>query len=271
MIKVLIGNKHDGCVDFVGQLNNNNGSMPATSGMSTLATGNSYNSKNNSWYEQFLAHLDRRKDNVEREMRAMLKKLNSKKMVNLVDSVKILKKFRLKRKSMPFTKPTKVVKKHLSVIAMKVLGKKYGYGTEIHAQIISLLEQVEHCHSSIVPDNICVQIAKTLEHFKEPSIEKLDQLLQYAKCYAQTYWKEKAIETNKKPKKKATKKKSAKKSNTELKTRIPNKNKNMIVMPNENGKKNNIKKMKANNRKKKAKKAKKAKKDKNGCVKEAKT
>lgn len=266
MIEALLGKRNSGHVDFVKHFNNNINrcSMPMTSGISEsisvtsgfresvpMAAGNSNSSQNNSWCQQFLANLDRRKGYVLKEMRNMIQSLRcSKKVVNLGASIKKLKSFRTIRESEPSREPSQAVKKHLSKIAMKVVGsKKYRDGYEMHKKITSLLKQVEDCHSSTVPEEICVHIAKTLEHLYEPSVEKLDELLQHAEQYMHVYLKKRAV----------SRRIAGKKLNKNV---IPNENKNVIsneknVIANKNNKK------RIKNRKNKAIKKKKAKKSKN--------
>lgn len=168
---------------------NQNTSMTARTSDSTT--------NQNSWRKDFPFGSNRRKSYARKKMSKIISSLvNDGNFTNISSDIKYLKKFQKRRKLIPSLKPKEACKKHLKKIAMAVIGRgKFGEGNQIFSEMKSLAKKIRQCPNKIISEEICGQIAKTLESLYEPPIERLDEILEYAEKYTRNRLKKRALES----------------------------------------------------------------------------
>ncbi|XP_063841989.1 uncharacterized protein LOC135089822 [Scylla paramamosain] len=243
IIEVLLGKRKNGSMDVTESSDNINNCYSLVTNVSDnvpMDAGDSISSQK-IWNGQFSSHTDRKKGIVLSNIKVFMKSMRIKKNINLTSSIKKLKKFKLRKESTSSVQLSENEKKHLNIVAMNALANSnYGNSYEIQEKLTTLLKSVQSCPSGTVPKNICVQLTETVQPFLNPSLEKLEELLQYAESNTDAFLK-------KKDKKNI---KTVNKSNKKLNKHVPSKNKNVKVIQKENKQTNKIKKIKAGKKQK---------------------
>ncbi|XP_071539302.1 uncharacterized protein [Panulirus ornatus] len=137
------------------------------------------------WSFKFLNKLGRKKTTVIKNLRRNIRRLDLyQETIN--DSVSKLKTYqkKLKRYHLGISE-TRIAKKNLRRVARVVIGReRYGPGKYIYEHLHKLeldiqLSQKNHK----VPETVCQNIMHTLAQVYDPPLEKLDEILKFAKQY----------------------------------------------------------------------------------------